>query len=300
MHTVRRNCLKQRVNESFQDGNFIMKSCVQYPVGVFLIRENPACFAAANACPHSECVFHACIARFIIADKAAKQAQICRADAVMIIKVQRCKRRNIYSENRIRIAAAEHERIEGVDAFYYERLIAMKLQHLALFLTLACFEIKQRNFRLAAVKQKRKIPVESRNIQSVDVLKIHFTVCIARNSVAVDIVIIQRQHDRIQSVGAQLGCDPVCGSRFSRRRRSGKHNGFCTAGNNLIRNPRISLFMQSFINPNQLANGSVFNTPVKVNRICNMHKPPPAVALGENRKQFRTVFIFGGNGGIIF
>ena len=158
----------------------------------------------------------------------------------------------------------------------------MKLQHLALFLTLACFKIKQRNFRLAAVKQKRKIPVESRNIQSVYVLKIHFTVCIARNSVAVDIVIIQRQHNRIQSVGAQLGC------------------GFCTAGNNLIRNPRISLFMQSFINPNQLANGSVFNTPVKVNRICNMHKPPPAVALGENRKQFRTVFIFCGNSGIIF
>ena len=218
----------------------------------------------------------------------------------MIVKVQRCKRRNIYSKNGIRIAAAEHERIEGMDAFYYERLIAMKLQHLALFLTLACFEIKQRNFRLAAVKQKRKIPVEARNIQSVDVLKIHFTVCIARNSVAVDIVIIQRQHNRIQSVGAQLGCDPVCGSRFSRRRRSGKHNGFCTAGNNLIRNPRISLFMQSFINPNQLANGSVFNTPVKVNRICNMHKPPPAVALGENRKQFRTVFIFCGNGGVVF
>ena len=161
MHTVRRNGLQQRVNESFQDGNFIMKSCVQYPVGVFLIRENPACF--------------------IIADKAAKQAQIRRADAVMIVKIQRCKRRNIYSKNGIRIAAAEHERIEGVDAFYYERLIAMKLQHLALFLTLACFEIKQRNFRLAAVKQKRKIPVESRNIQSVDVLKIHFTVCIARS-----------------------------------------------------------------------------------------------------------------------
>ena len=130
-----------------------------------LIRENPACFAAANACPHSECVpcLHCAFHNRGQGGEAGADPSCGCGWATSRFNVVSAETYILKTEFGSQLPSMSG--LRGVDAFYYERLIAMKLQHLALFLTLACFEIKQRNFRLAAVKQKRKIPVEARNIK---------------------------------------------------------------------------------------------------------------------------------------
>ena len=100
-----------------------------------------------------------------------------------------------------------------MDAFDDERLVRLYGKHNPFRSTFAGFKVKARYLNLLAAQKRRKIVVEARNIKRIDVFKIHLPMFVARDHIAVQIVIVQRKHDGILRKHAKLRCDAVraCG-----------------------------------------------------------------------------------------
>ena len=70
-----------------QDGQLVVQGGVEHAVGVLLIGENPRFFAVADTGPHRKRVVRRRRAELHVAHNAAQQADIRRADAVVVVKV---------------------------------------------------------------------------------------------------------------------------------------------------------------------------------------------------------------------
>ena len=110
----------------------------------------------------------------------------------------------------------EQQRIQRMQPFNDKGLIAVQLQRSEAFLTLPGKEVEARKRYFFSVYKQGQIPAEPCGIYGVDMFKVDLTVFITLDKIPVDLVIVQREHDRIQPGCAQLGRYAVSGCSLAR------------------------------------------------------------------------------------
>ena len=94
-------------------------------------------------------------------------------------------------------------------ALDYHRLIVVELQYPSLRGTLAVGKVKPRHLYLLAPDERRKVAAEALYIQSIDVFEVNLAVFVPFYLIPVDVVIVQRQHDRMTALQTQLRGYPM-------------------------------------------------------------------------------------------
>ena len=184
--------LKKWENVALEHCQFVERGAVKDNVCILLEGENPTLLTAANRIPHRERLLNRCASCFVVAHRAAQQAQISACNAVMVIEIERQQRADVHFEHLACVQfLGEQNGIEGVESLYDNNRILAQAQAMPYPLPLALFEVEGRDLHLFARKKLAEVNGEELGINGVDVLEVNASVRLKRNLVAVEIVIVK-------------------------------------------------------------------------------------------------------------
>ena len=219
-----------------QDRQLVVQGGVEHAVGVLLIGENPRFFAVADTGPHRKRVVRRRRAELHVAHDAPQQADIRRADAVVVVKVQACQGADEHAVDGFRVQSLGQRRIQPVDALDKHHLPFPQANWRAARIALAEFEGERWQQDLAPIQQFRQMLAEERHIQRADGFEVERAVLLQRDAVAVEIVVIQRNHQRLKPDDVQVERQSLGERRLAGRRRPGNQHDFLVLDGNIRRN----------------------------------------------------------------
>ena len=109
----------------------------------------------------------------------------------------------------------DERRIQAMYAFDYKRLVGVELENAPVFFAAARHKVENGHFCFFAGRKRYEIAPETGNVKSVYVLKILFAVFVGGYIVAVDVIVIKRQHYRVKAENTKLCSYPVCTCCFA-------------------------------------------------------------------------------------
>ena len=103
----------------FQNGQLVEGGAVEDHVGILLEGENPFFLAATHRIPHGQGFLHRGATGFVIAYRAAEQAEVATADAVVVVQAQGDQGCHVHTEDQMGLQIlGEQDGVEAVDTLH--------------------------------------------------------------------------------------------------------------------------------------------------------------------------------------
>lgn len=183
----------------------------------------------------------------------AQQTDIRRADAVVVVKVQACQGADEHAVDGFRVQPLGQRRIQPVNALDNHHLPFPQANWRAARIALAEFEGERWQQDLAPIQQFRQMLAEERHIQRADGFEVERAVLLQWDAVAVKVVVIQRNHQRLKPDDVQVECQSLGERCLAGRRRPGNQHDFLVLDGNIRRNVGNRLVVQRFIQSDEVA-----------------------------------------------
>ena len=182
---------------------------IEHRIGIFLIREDPFFLAAAHTRPTAYGLFGRHGAIFGITDYATEQAVVGRRYPVMVVNRNCGQRRDINAVFHLFGNAGSKFGIEPVDALDKQYRSFVEFHAVATVLPHAEFEVIIRQLDLFAADDSIEVGIKLLEIQRVERLIVIIARLVEGSHFAVDEIIVERDHPRLEQVGHQLHAEAL-------------------------------------------------------------------------------------------
>ena len=135
----------------------------------------------------------------------------------MVVDVERGECRHIDLEDMLLRQRGRQLRVEAVNAFNEQNLVGFQPHAVVLIHAPAQLEAVGGQIHLLAPEQRREVSLQPLQIESIQTLVVQLPVGVARRSVAVHEIVVERNHLRRQHIGHQMDAEPLCCGRLARR-----------------------------------------------------------------------------------
>ena len=172
-----------------------------------------------------------------------------------------------------------------MEALHDDHRVLAELHLMSMPLPAACFEIEAGQLHFLTLQKLRHILPEKVAVQGVDMFQVDFPVGARGDLVPVDIIVIQAHENGLLAMDPQLGCQPVCRGGLSGGGWARQHDSSCTPLADHIRHLGIALFMEGFVDPDQLTDPAGSSQFIQVRHHFALHQLAPFFALGKDREE---------------
>ena len=213
-----RNLEQKPFGEDLEHRRFVDQSRIEHHIGLFLEGENPATLTSADPIPEIQGPFGGETAEKTVTDQPSHESGVGGEDPVVIIDGQLGQGRNIDSVFPLARDRRGQAIVEPVDAFDDQNLFRPELHGRPPVGRRPTTEdkIEPRCGHRSAVHELRQMIVEELEIDGLQSLEIRLPILVEWRVLTVDVIVVQRQRDRLQTVDPELDSQPLGKGRFPR------------------------------------------------------------------------------------